>query len=399
VPVKLKRLELGRFTAFEKASFDFESGVNVLIGENGTGKSHVLKLIYCVQESIRRHVTGEGTGATVRVSSLDEVLAEMLVSVFQPDELGRLVRRGRQKAKVRATWSEKKRARHIEITLTSRGRLEVVGGSIPDLERSIFIPTREILSIFPGFISSWLNRESSFDRTYYDLCVALDAKPLREARREPRAKLLAPIEHVLGGRVVNEGGRFYLKLPDGDMEAPLVAEGLRKLGMLAYLVANGSLSENGYLLWDEPEASMNPRLTTLTGNVVLGLARLGILENKRRQARELPLEIGLKARDTIAGVAGLVSLGNPPELPERWLRAVRGGNRPIHVVAWVAEDPARPGELAHKRKIREQERLSVLKQRLAWLTPRVWVSNPLTATTVPGVSATSLHGAGPARRP
>jgi energy-coupling factor transporter ATP-binding protein EcfA2 len=276
--VKLKRLELNRFTAFEEASFDFESGVNVLIGENGSGKSHVLKLIYSLHESIRRHETGEGTGATVRVNRLDEVLADTLASVFQPDELGRLVRRGvgRRKAKIRATWSDKKRERNIELVLTSLGRLEVTGGSLPSLERSIFIPTREVLSIFPGFISAYLNRESAFDRTYYDLCVALDAKPLRAARGEPRTKLLAPIENALGGRVVNEGGRFYLKLPDGDMEAPLVAEGIRKLGMLAYLIANGSLSENGFLLWDEPEASMNPRLTTLTGHVVLGLARLGV---------------------------------------------------------------------------------------------------------------------------
>lgn len=84
MPVKLKRLELDRFTAFEKTSFDFESGVNVLIGENGTGKSHVLKLIYSLHESIRRHETGEGTGAAVRASSVDEVLAELLSSVFQP---------------------------------------------------------------------------------------------------------------------------------------------------------------------------------------------------------------------------------------------------------------------------------------------------------------------------
>jgi hypothetical protein len=71
----------------------------------------------------------------------------------------------------------------------------------------------------------------------------------------------------------------------------------------------------------------------------------------------------------------------------------------VYVVAWVAEDPSRPGELAHKRATREQERLSRLKQRLAWLTRRVWIGNPLTSTTVPGVTATSLPGAGPARRP
>lgn len=276
--MKLKRLELDRFTAFEKATFDFEPGVNVLIGENGTGKSHVLKLIYCLSESIRRHATGQGSGPTARASTLEEVLADMLVSVFQPDEIHRLVRRGvgRRKAKIRAVWTDQARELVCELTLSSLGKLEIVEGPRPSLERSIFIPTREILSIYPGFISSYLNRESAFDRTYYDLCLALDAKPLRGARGEVRGKLLEPIEEALGGRVHNEGGRFYLKLPDGDMEAPLVAEGVRKLGMLAYLIVNGALSENGFLLWDEPEASLNPRLTRLTGHVILGLARLGV---------------------------------------------------------------------------------------------------------------------------
>jgi predicted ATPase len=276
--VKLKRLELDRFTTFAKASFDFAPGVNVLIGENGTGKSHVLKLIYSVQESIRRHVTGEGLGVSVPTAGLEELLREMLVSVFQPDDLGRLVRRGvgRRKAKVRLVWSEQQRESHIEFTLSSLGRLDVTSIDLPSLERAIFIPTREVLSIFPGFISSYLKRESSFDRTFYDLCVALDAKPLRGNRGETRSKLLEPIEDALGGRVHNEGGRFYLKLEDGDMEAPMVAEGIRKLGMLAYLIVNGSLPENGFLLWDEPEASMNPRLTMLSGHIILGLARLGV---------------------------------------------------------------------------------------------------------------------------
>jgi hypothetical protein len=93
------------------------------------------------------------------------------------------------------------------------------------LERSVFLPTREVVSIFPGFIASYQRRESSFDRTFYDLCVALDAKPLRGPRDAKRARLLAPIKEVLGGRVVNDNGRFYLKSPDGDMEAPLRRRG------------------------------------------------------------------------------------------------------------------------------------------------------------------------------
>lgn len=275
--MKLTRLELHRFTAFEHAVFELASGVNVLIGENGTGKSHLLKLIYCLNESVRRYESDEGLDASPR--DLDELLTEMLVSVFQPDQLGRLVRRGigRRKAKIAAIWSEGKKERRLEITLSNLGRLVIDNyDDLTTLERSVFLPTREVLSIFPGFIASYQRRESAFDRTVYDLCVALDAKPLRGPRDAKRATLLAPVEKVLGGRVVIENGRFYLKLPDGAMEAPLVAEGLRKLGMLAYLIINGSLSENGFLLWDEPEASMNPKLTELTGNVVLGLAQSGV---------------------------------------------------------------------------------------------------------------------------
>jgi AAA ATPase domain len=276
--VKLRHLELQRFTAFETARFEFTPGVNVLIGENGTGKSHVLKLIYVLSESVRRFTSGEGLDGGRRKLTLDELLTEMFQAVFQPDELHRLVRRGvgRRKALIMATWVEKKKTRRLEIALTSLGRLTVTYGDLPDLEPSIFIPPREVLSIYPGFISSYLKQESAFDRTFYDLCVALDAKPLRGPRDAKRSALLAPLEEALGSRIVNENGRFYLRRSDGDMEAPLVAEGIRKLGMLAYLIINGSLSENGFLLWGKPEASMNPRLTHLAGQVALGLARSGI---------------------------------------------------------------------------------------------------------------------------
>lgn len=276
--MKLVRLELERFTAFENATFEFGSGVNVIIGENGTGKSHVLKLIYCLSESIRRHATGEGLDQAVHKRDLADVLAEMLAAVFQPDELGRLVRRGvgRRKARIRARWREDIHESFIDVELTSLGRLSISKHSLPSLERSIFIPTREVLSIFPGFIASYVRRESAFDRTIYDLCLALDAKPLRGPRDPIRARLLEPIEDALGGKVVNENGRFYLRLPEGEMEAPLVAEGLRKLGMLHYLIVNGSLTEDGFLVWDEPEASLNPKLTRLTGHIALGLARSGV---------------------------------------------------------------------------------------------------------------------------
>ena len=60
------------------------------------------------------------------------------------------------------------------------------------------------------------------------------------------------------------------------MEADLVAEGYRKLTMVARLIANGSLDANSLLFWDEPEANLNPRLIRRLAPLLLDLAEAGV---------------------------------------------------------------------------------------------------------------------------
>lgn len=300
VVVKISRLRVHRFTAFEDAKFDFAAGVNVLIGENGTGKSHVLKLLYAVSEAVRRHATGEGLDGLTGPRGLDEILAAMLASVFLPDELGRLVRRakGRRTAEAQLTWD----TGTVELKLSSLGKVTAkLTGDVSGLERGVFLPTREVLSIFPGFVETWLRRESTFDRTYYDLCLALGLPPLRGPRDATRAALLKPIEEALRASVVVDHGRFYLRYDDGNMEAPLVAEGHRKLAMVAYLIINGSLTSKGFLFWDEPEASMNPKLSRLTRDVVFGMGKLGVQSFITTHDYVLASELSLAAGAVAAG--------------------------------------------------------------------------------------------------
>ncbi|ERO60588.1 AAA family ATPase, partial [Pseudomonas piscis] len=57
---------------------------------------------------------------------------------------------------------------------------------------------------------------------------------------------------------------------------PLVAEGLRKLGMLARLISTGALLHQGYLFWDEPEANLNPRLIKQVAKTIVDLSASGI---------------------------------------------------------------------------------------------------------------------------
>jgi len=81
---------------------------------------------------------------------------------------------------------------------------------------------------------------------------------------------------LLGGKVDEEGGRYYLSSTNHPrIEMNLVAEGMRKFAILEKLLANGSLTPQSTLFWDEPEANLNPQLLRELAKVLAELARQG----------------------------------------------------------------------------------------------------------------------------
>ncbi|HEX7836951.1 MAG TPA: AAA family ATPase [Kofleriaceae bacterium] len=261
------------FGPFADAEIRCVEGLNVFIGENSTGKSHAMKAIYAVLETLR----GFREGKVKKVSS---GLETKLAAVFRPDDdaVLRLVRRRRPRHAARIAVTEVKGAQFVG-TISTRGEVEARKPRKPwKPHRSVFLPTREILSIYPGFVSLYGDREISFDETYYDACLALGTPGFKGRRRELAEDLATQLRNALGGRTEFTGDRFYVKF-DGDrapMEAHLVAEGLRKIAMLERLVINGSLVQGGYLFWDEPEANLNPRLTAVVADVLRDLAANGV---------------------------------------------------------------------------------------------------------------------------
>lgn len=269
----VKQVHLKQFSAFKSVEFPFCSGINVLLGENATGKSHVMKLIYSVLKSFERAEAEKEMG----LAELRQRLRKKLARVFRPDEgdLSRLIRRGEggDHAKL-SIWSA---GQDVSFDLTSKG---VVGLRLKKKARSprpIFLPTREVLAMYEGFIAAYESRELAFDETYYDACLAMSASRFKQPRLGEVAHLYVPIEKILGGQVLLKGGRFYIEARGQDkMEAPLVAEGLRKLASLARLVVNGSLAKGSVLFWDEPEANLNPQLSSKLVPVLRALAHAGV---------------------------------------------------------------------------------------------------------------------------
>lgn len=270
----LLSLELSQFAAFGKARLGFSPGVSVLVGANGTGKSHVMKVAYGAMQTARER----------RALGIEERLEERLAQLFQPDDLnvGRIVRRrsggktgvggGNNRASVRVVHS----SGEIGFTLHTKGQHLRNAHADPPSVASLFLPPREVLSLGPGFLDLADEYLIPLDGTYSDAVRAL-ARPFTKKPSKLLAGLEDRLAQVLGGDVVEENGRFYVKLSAGArLEAPLMGEGLRKVASLIRLLQNGSLARGGTLFWDEPEANLNPILSRTVADVIVGLADAGV---------------------------------------------------------------------------------------------------------------------------
>jgi predicted ATPase len=276
--MRVDRLQLKDFTVFGEANIEFSPGLNVFIGANGTGKSHLLKLLYSATRSIAvagplvRDNPEWNTGELLGVPMLQAVERN-----FRPEPrqsvLGGLIRRGADTANVGVHGD----FGSAIVRMDGRGeRADFPAFRLPD-GHAVFVPANEVLSMYPGFAAAYERRELSFDGTFRDLCLDLSASPLRSVAAVVLAELAGTLDDVVGGKTVFRGDRFYVSLSEEwQLEAPMLAEGLRKLASVAHLIRNGCIEERGVLFWDEPEANMNPRLIPTVAHTLLALASAGV---------------------------------------------------------------------------------------------------------------------------
>lgn len=275
----LTSLHLKNFTVFPDATFEFGRHLNVIVGENGLGKTHILKAAYCLLAVSARGAKETG-GATPTKSYLQTAVASKLRDVFKPDELGRLARRqaGRNRSEAEGHFREAQF--DLGFSFNTSSKSEVTIDHLPSAwvqEVPIYLPTRELLTIYPGFVSLYETTHLPFEETWKDTAILLGAPLAKGAREKHIRRLLSPLEAAMGGSVeLDAAGRFYFKSASGRIEMHLAAEGLRKLAMIARLIATGSLLDKGYLFWDEPEANLNPKLVKLVAQTILDVSQSGI---------------------------------------------------------------------------------------------------------------------------
>ncbi len=296
----LRALEIKNFTVFEEAKLEFSAGLNVVIGENGTGKTQLLKLGYCMMQI--------GLEQKMENTKSDEVgTYRNLSSIFKSESLINLLSYGTKKEEfeINLFYANKKISSMPDIILKTifhnkkltRSTITTLAVSFRVI-RPIFIPTKEILSIYNGFAAALRNRELEFDSTYLDLADALALTPLKGERAAQVKPLIETLEKQMEGKVVVENGRFYISTDNQKLEMPLVAEGIRKIAMLAYLLMNGSLQKGTTLFWDEPETNLNPKMIRHLAETLVVLSSMGIqivlATHSLFLLRELQIQLSLK---------------------------------------------------------------------------------------------------------
>ena len=266
----ITRVKLENFTVFKSLDLEPSPGINVLVGANGTGKTHLMKVCYAL------HSFGDDS---ISAPIINSPPPSKLRSVFLPsgNSFRRLV-----------NAASKDEVATIEIGVydaylrmqISKDTPNVLGrGSLNWLVSSgdgVFIPAKDMLANAPGFRSLYAAREVHFEETYQDILDRAYLPALRDPGEFVPTHVTERLEAELGGKVITHGEEFFLSGEQGEIEFTLLAEGLRKLGLLWLLIRNGTLKPGTVLFWDEPETNLNPKLYGVVIEVLLELQRLGV---------------------------------------------------------------------------------------------------------------------------
>ncbi len=269
----LKQLRVSNFTIFDELDLDLVPGVNVFLGQNATGKTHLLKLLYatCRAVATARDLDRSKTGFATHLS-------KRLVRNFQLDSVGRLASRvqGHKHSTVQViaggeiSFEFSTRQRELDLR-----RWQIDSDRWPD---PVYLPTKEVLSMFHGLVSAMAEDRLDLEELYADLALKLGARAGAGNRADWQRRLMEPLERMLKATVEydEKAQRFYIRQRGvGRLEVGLAAEGYRKIGMLLQLVANRSLAGNSVLFWDEPEVNINPSFAEPLAELLAEFARQG----------------------------------------------------------------------------------------------------------------------------
>lgn len=221
----IKKIEIKKFLNIEELEISCVKGINVFIGENGTGKTHLLKSMYAILAD----------------NNSKKITKERLEDYF-------------------GIKDQNFDSNSIIIEKTN---------SI-----SVFIPAKDMLTHAKGLIemSKKYQKEMPFDKSILDIIEKAKQWKLDKVP-EIGKNILPKLEKIMDGKVILEDDTFYIQKNNGKKVDFIVeAEGYKKIGVLWQLIMNENICPGSVLIWDEPEANLNPKNLKCIAEVLIELS-------------------------------------------------------------------------------------------------------------------------------
>ena len=269
----INALSLENFGPILKLDWSGLGCVNLVIGNNGLGKSFILKAMYSAVRTVEEYKRGD------EHRSAKEILADKLHWTFQADRIGELVSKGGEGSLSCSLIFDEKEFSYSFGRDTTKQISKLENKIPPRKSNSIFLPAKEVLSLHKVILKS---REEDkvfgFDDTYLDLARALRQSPEPENANGLFAESRQSLEEILGGKIEldEDSGRWYFKKKNQKFPIGVTAEGIKKIAILDTLLGNRYLSSDSIVFIDEPEAALHPVAIARLLDLIASLASSGI---------------------------------------------------------------------------------------------------------------------------
>jgi AAA15 family ATPase/GTPase len=269
----INSLELKNFGPIHQFKCEKLGNINLIIGDNGTGKTILLKALYSAMRTLEEYKRGN------EPRNASEILADKLYWTFEIEKIGDLVSKGADEPlsfKLRFDGQEF----YYRFGKDTTKSIQTLENHVPPRSsNSIFLPTKEVLSLHHIILQSReLSKTFGFDDTYLDLARALRQLPTGGRNYQQFAASRKNLSDILEGKVEYDEklGRWLFKKGNQKFPIGVTAEGIKKISILDTLLGNRYLDQNSVIFIDEPESALHPATISKFLDIIAMLAECGI---------------------------------------------------------------------------------------------------------------------------
>lgn len=267
----IDEVELKNFGIIENFECSNFSNINLIIGENGTGKTFLLKALYSAVKSLEEYKRGDD------ITPMQDIISDKLRWTFQVDKLGDMVCKGKNTEELSCHIKAGQCALKYMFSKSAATKPGLVIEPEKGKEgNSVFIPAKEVLSLYSVILKSReIDKSFGFDDTYYDLVKALRISPSKGRNFSVFADSRKKVKDVIDGKVdydENSGKWYYRNSKNQKFSIGATSEGVKKIAIMDRLLANGYLNKNSIIFIDEIESALHPTAVCSFLDMIDGIA-------------------------------------------------------------------------------------------------------------------------------